>query len=107
MNPFLVQEVQPPLIYLRGDGRLNNNTQSQNSSTFYPSFTSLPCSFSLVLRSFFVLKGSDPRGSRGGRTDLGQPIADAGPSRARVVSGPEKHPPDCLRTALPDGSPST
>ena len=80
VNPslFLAREVQPPLIYLRGDGRLNN-TQSNNQSTFYPSFTSLPCSFSLVLRSFFVLKGSDPRGSRGGRTDLGQPIAAARP----------------------------
>ena len=59
-NLFLAREVQPPLIYPRGDSRLNDNTQSQNASTFYPSFTSLPCSFSLDLRSFFVLKGSDP-----------------------------------------------
>src|SRR3954467_6265665 len=77
-NLFLAREVQPPLIYPRGDGRLNN-TQSQNTSTFYPSFTSLPCSFYLILRSFFVLKGSDPRSSRGGRTALGQPIAAARP----------------------------
>ena len=57
MNPFLVREVQPPLIYVGGDGRLNK-TQSQNPSTFYPSFTSLPCSFSLVLRLFFILKAA-------------------------------------------------
>ena len=78
-NLFLAREVQPPLIYPRGDGRLNNNTQSQNTYTFYPSFTSLISSFFLVLRSFFMLKGSDPRGSRGGRTDLGHPIAAARP----------------------------
>ena len=80
VNPslFLAREVQTLLIYLRGEGRLNN-TQSNNQSTYYPSFTSLPCSFSLVLRSFFVLKDSDPRGSRGGRTDLEQPIAAARP----------------------------
>ena len=52
---FLAQEVQPPLIYLRGDGRLNN-TQSINSSTTF----TLPLSFSLTLvlllpRSSFVL----------------------------------------------------
>ena len=59
VNPslFLAREVQPPLIYLKGDGRLNNNTQSNNQSIFYPSFTSLPCSFSLVLRSFFFIAG--------------------------------------------------
>ena len=57
VNPslFLAREVQPPLIYLRGDGRLNN-TQSINSSTTF----TLPLSFSLTLvlllpRSSFVL----------------------------------------------------
>ena len=40
----------------------------------------LVLSLSLVrFLSFFVLNGSDPRGSRGGRTDLGQPIAAARP----------------------------
>ena len=33
MNPLLVREVQPPLIYVGGDGRLNN-TQS-NKSIYY------------------------------------------------------------------------
>ena len=32
-SPFPTREVQPPLIYTRGDGRLNNNIQSQNQST--------------------------------------------------------------------------
>ena len=37
VNPslFLAREVQLPLIYLRGDGRLNN-TQSINQSTTFP-----------------------------------------------------------------------
>ena len=50
VNPslFLAREVQPPLIYLRGDGRLNN-TQSINQSTTFP------CSSTFIspLVSFF------------------------------------------------------
>ena len=84
-----------------------NNTQSNNQSTFYPSFTSLPCSFSLVLRSFFVLKGSDPRGSRGERIDLGQPIAaalpDGVPPGGVGFSGLQKRPSTVLRIALSAG----
>ena len=34
MNPFLVREVQPPLIYVGGDGRLNN-TQSIKSIYYF------------------------------------------------------------------------
>ena len=56
MNPrlFLAREVQSSLMYLRGDGRLNNNTQSINSSTtFYLlSFLLNPSSSS---SSFFVV----------------------------------------------------
>ena len=63
-SPFPAREVQPPLIYVRGDGRLNN-TQSQNQSTnlYFLSPT-------LVF---------DLRSPRGKRIDLGQPIADARP----------------------------
>ena len=54
VNPslFLAQEVQPPLIYLRGDGRLNNTQSIKSSITFYLlSFLSNPNSSS---SSFFV-----------------------------------------------------
>ena len=56
VNPilFLAREVQPPLIYLRGDGRLNN-TQSIYHLPLLPLLLSL----SLVLllpRSSFVLR---------------------------------------------------
>ena len=79
MNPFLVWEVQPPLIYVGGDDRLNN-TQSQKTHLllFHLRFVSLPF---LLPRSssFFVLESCESRGSRGGLTDLGQPIAAALP----------------------------
>ena len=76
MNPslFLAREVQTPLKYTRGDGRLNNNTQSQNQSTNLYLFSSALVfffSFIGVLRE----ESFDPRGPRGERTDLGQPIA--------------------------------
>ena len=95
-NPslFLAREVQPPLIYLRGDGRLNNTQLIKSYTTFYLlSFLLNPSSSS---SSFFVrsssLQGGDPRGPRGGQADLGQPIAAAprrGPSRACGVLGPK------------------
>jgi hypothetical protein len=72
MNPslLLAWEVQPPLIYMRGDNRLNNNTQSQK--------TNLQTFLALVSASrsstFFVLESFDLRSPRGGRTDLWQPI---------------------------------
>ena len=81
VNPslFLAREVQPPLIYLRGDGRLNNTQSINQSTTFYLlSFLLNPSSSS---SSFFVrsssLQGGEPRGPRGGQADLGQPIAAA------------------------------
>ena len=84
VNPslFLAREVQPSLIYLRGDGRLNNNTQSINqSTTFYLlSFLLNPSSSS---SSFFIrsssLQGGEPRGPRGDQVDLGHPIAATRP----------------------------
>ena len=84
VNPslFLAREVQPPLIYLRGDGQLNN-TQSINQSTtcYLLSFLLNPSSSS---SSFFVrsssLQGGEPRGPRGDQVDLGQPIAVALPN---------------------------
>ena len=96
VNPslFLAREVQPPLIYLRGDGRLNNTQSINQSTTFYLlSFLLNPSSSS---SSFFVrsfsLQGGEPRGPRGDQVDLGQPIAAARPrgrSRACGVSGPK------------------
>ena len=35
MNPLLVREVQPPLIYVGGDDRLKNNNRTNTSITFY------------------------------------------------------------------------
>ena len=81
VNPslFLAREVQPPLIYLRGDGRLKDNTQSQTHlQLFHLRF--VPPSFLLPRSSsFFVLESCEYPGSRGGLTDLGQPIAAALP----------------------------
>ena len=51
-NLFLAREVQPPLIYLRGDSRLNNTQSIKSSTTFYLlSFLLNPSSSS---SSFFV-----------------------------------------------------
>jgi hypothetical protein len=47
-SPILVREVQPPLIYLRGDGQLNN-TQSQKPIYKPLFFLSRPC-FQLIVR---------------------------------------------------------
>ena len=82
VNPrlFLAREVQPPLIYLRGDGRLNNTQSIKSSTTFYLlSFLLNQFFFFLVLRLFFLLQGGEPRGPRGDQVDLGQPIATARP----------------------------
>ena len=109
VNPslFLAREVQPPLIYSRGDGRLNNTQSNKSIYIFYLYF-----SFSLVLllpRSLFVLRmqGGEPRGPRGGQADLGQPIAAARPDGVppgrvafRVIKSTCRI---VLRTALPAG----
>ena len=85
-SPFLVRKVHLSLIYLRGDGRLNN-TQSINSIYH---FLPLPLSLSLVLllprfRSFFLLQGGEPRGPGGNQVDLGQPKATARPDGVPLV----------------------
>ena len=79
MNPLLVREVQPPLIYVGGDGRLNN-TQS-NKSIYYFFLSTFYLSTVFLSRSslFFVFESCESRGSRGERIDLGQPIAAALP----------------------------
>ena len=109
MNPLLVREVQPPLIYVGGDGRLNNT----NGTNFcvHLSLSRTLVSFFLVLRSFSALEVSDPRGSRGELIDLGQPIATALPNRVppRGVGflGLQKRPSIVLLIALLVRSPST
>jgi hypothetical protein len=51
---FLEREVQPPLIYMRGDGQLNNNTQSQkiNLQTFVALVSASRSSTFFILESF-------------------------------------------------------
>ena len=56
MNPLLVREVQPPLIYVRGDGRLEQHTIEQiNILLFHLRFI-FPSFFSLVLRCSSCLR---------------------------------------------------
>ena len=79
MNPLLVPEVQPPLIYVGGDGRLKN-TQSNKSIYYFFHLRFISPSFFLSRSSlFFVFESYESRGSRGERIDLGQPIAAALP----------------------------
>ena len=112
MNPFLVREVQPPLIYVGGDGRLNNTQSNKSLYHFYLYFYLLHLFFFfLVLRLFFLLQGGKPRGPRGDHVDLGQPIAATrldGLSPERVGFRVYK---SARRIAcvprFPDGSPST
>ena len=82
VNPslFLAREVQPPVIYLRGDGRLNN-TQSQTHLQPFHLRLVLPSFLLPRSSSFFVLESCECRGYRGGLTDRGQPIAAALPDR--------------------------
>ena len=111
MNPLLVREVQPPLIYVGGDGRLNN-TQS-NKSIYYFFLSTFYLSTVFLSRSslFFVFESCESRGSRGERIDLGQPIAAALPGGVPPgdvgFSGLQKRPSTVLRIALSVGSPST
>ena len=39
MNPLLVREVQPPLIYVGGDGRLKGDTIEQTHLLLFTVFT--------------------------------------------------------------------
>ena len=110
VNPslFLAREVQPPLIYLRGDGRLNNTQSNKSSTTFIFYLFSLTLVLLLPRSSFvLLLQGGEPRGPRGGQADLGQPIAAARPDgvppgrvRFRVLKSARRI---VLRTALPAG----
>ena len=60
MNPLLVREVQPPLIYVGGDGRLKQHTIEQiNILLFHLRFISPPF-FSLVLRCSSCLRAANP-----------------------------------------------
>ena len=79
MNPLLVREVQPPLIYVGGDGRLNNTQSNKSIYYFFKSRFYLSIVFLSRSSLFFVFEGCESRGSRGERIDLGQPIAAAIP----------------------------
>ena len=111
MNPLLVREVQPPLIYVGGDGRLNN-TQS-NKSIYYFFLSTFYLSTVFLSRSslFFVFESCESRGSRGERIDLGQPIAAALPGGVPPggvgFSGLQKRLSTVLRIVLSVRSPST
>ena len=78
MNPLLVREVQPPLIYVGGDSRLNN---TQSNKSIYYFFIYVLSLHRFLSRSslFFVFESCESRGSRGERIDLGNPIAAAIP----------------------------
>ena len=79
MNPLLVREVQPPLIYVGGDGRLNNAQSNKSIYYFFKSTFYLFIIFLSRSSLFFVFESCESRGSRGERIDLGQPIAAALP----------------------------
>ena len=81
MNHLLVREVQPPLIYLRSDGRLNNTQSNKHIYYFFVFiyFLSLRLSFFSFFASSSCWRAADPRGFRGERIDLKQPIAAASP----------------------------
>ena len=53
MNLLLVREVQPPLIYVGGDGRLNNTQSNKHIYYFFVFIYLLP--LYLSSRSSFVL----------------------------------------------------
>ena len=78
-NLFLAREVQPPLIYLRGDGRLNNTHRSNHLPLFIFYLFSLTLVLLLPRSSSILLQGGEPRGPRADQVDLGQPIAAARP----------------------------
>ena len=79
MNPLLVREVHPPLIYVGGDGRLNNIQSNKSIYYFFLSTFYLSTVFLSRSSLFFVFESCESRGSRGERIDLGQPIAAAIP----------------------------
>jgi hypothetical protein len=56
MYPLLVREVQPPLIYVRGDSRLKQHTIEQINILLFIS----PSIFSLVLRCSSGLRAANP-----------------------------------------------
>jgi hypothetical protein len=60
---------------VRGDGRLKQHQSNKHIYNFSCSSISLPCTLLLVLRRSSRLEAANPRGSRGGQADLGQPIA--------------------------------
>ena len=102
-SPMLVRQVQPPHIYVRGDGRLNNTNRTNQSMTpLRVQFIPHPCTYasrSFVSRSS-CRQAARPRGSRGDQVDLEQPIAAGflrrGLSRGAGASGSQKAPAYCL-----------
>ena len=110
MNPLLVREVQPPLIYVGGDGRLKQHRIEQINILLFQSTFYLSTVFLSRSSLFFVFESYEFRGSWGERIDLGQPIAtalsDGVPPGGVGFSGLQKRPSTVLRIALSVGSPS-
>jgi hypothetical protein len=81
VNPrvFLAREVQPLLIYVRGADRLNQHQSNKHIYNFFVFIYSYPCILLLILCRYSRLEAANPRGSRGGQADIGQPIAAARP----------------------------
>jgi hypothetical protein len=98
MNPalFLARKVQLLLIYVRGDGQLNQHQLNKHIYNFFVFLYPYPCIFLLVLHSSSGWRTVNPRGSRGGQADLGQPIAVVRPDGSLPGEqgfGSQKRPP--------------
>ena len=63
MNPLLVQEVQPPLIYVGGDGRLEQHTIEQINILLFQSTFYLPTVFLSRSSPFFVFESCELLGN--------------------------------------------
>ena len=73
MNPLLVREVQPPLIYVGGDGRLNNTQSNKSIYYFFIYVLSLHRFFYLVLRCSSCLRATNPEARGASESTQGSP----------------------------------
>ena len=85
---MLVREVQPPLIYVGGDGRLKQHTIEQINILLFQSTFYLPTVFLSCSSLFLEFVSCESQGSRCEQIDLGQPI---------TATIPDGIPPGCAR----------